>query len=37
MPTRDLIIAFSGDEETAQATARDLVAHTASSSMRSTR
>src|SRR5277367_5218259 len=24
-PTRDLIIAFSGDEETAQATARDLV------------
>ncbi len=25
MPTRDLIIAFSGDEETAQATARDLV------------
>jgi len=25
VPTRDLIIAFSGDEETAQATARDLV------------
>jgi acetylornithine deacetylase/succinyl-diaminopimelate desuccinylase-like protein len=25
MPTRDLIIAFSGDEETAQETARDLV------------
>ena len=25
MPTRDLIIAFSGDEETEQATARDLV------------
>ncbi|NOX70658.1 MAG: M20/M25/M40 family metallo-hydrolase [Gammaproteobacteria bacterium] len=26
MPTRDLIIAFSGDEETAMATIRDLVA-----------
>ena len=26
VPTRDLIIAFSGDEETEQATARDLVA-----------
>ncbi|HWX34780.1 MAG TPA: M20/M25/M40 family metallo-hydrolase [Steroidobacteraceae bacterium] len=25
VPTRDLIIAFSGDEETAQATAKDLV------------
>jgi acetylornithine deacetylase/succinyl-diaminopimelate desuccinylase-like protein len=25
VPTRDLIVAFSGDEETAQATARDLV------------
>lgn len=25
VPTRDLIIAFTGDEETAQATARDLV------------
>jgi acetylornithine deacetylase/succinyl-diaminopimelate desuccinylase-like protein len=25
VPTRDLIIAFSGDEETAQSTARDLV------------
>lgn len=25
VPTRDLIIAFSGDEETSQATARDLV------------
>jgi acetylornithine deacetylase/succinyl-diaminopimelate desuccinylase-like protein len=25
VPTRDLILAFSGDEETAQATARDLV------------
>jgi acetylornithine deacetylase/succinyl-diaminopimelate desuccinylase-like protein len=27
VPTRDLIITFSGDEETAQATARDMVAH----------
>jgi acetylornithine deacetylase/succinyl-diaminopimelate desuccinylase-like protein len=27
VPSRDLIIAFSGDEETAQATAEDLVRH----------
>jgi acetylornithine deacetylase/succinyl-diaminopimelate desuccinylase-like protein len=27
VPSRDLIIAFSGDEETAQATAEDLVSH----------